>query len=184
MKKPTIIVIVLAALLLAGAILISLTNEWGYEKVFLSRINSKLAPTASRESNKDTIPSDPDLLYSARTIIGLCRTKSGDGGTCYSKTSLYVSGKLVMEGSEVVMAPEGEKRVTYPAVEKTLNKKAMDKIIKQIRDSGVLTKPCEAELVMDLYVTYFINLDGVQREIKFPGCEAEFNAIDKLIDAT
>ena len=80
------------------------------------------------------------------------------------------------------MASDGEKRVTYPATEKTLNKNAMDRIIKQIRDSGVLTKPCEAELIMDVYVSYFINLDGIKKEAKFPGCESEFNEIDKLID--
>ena len=80
------------------------------------------------------------------------------------------------------MGEDGEKRVTYPTVEKTLSKATMDKIIKQIRDSGVLTKPCEVELVMDYYVSYFINLDGVQKEIKFPGCEAELNAINKLIE--
>ena len=159
-------------LLFAGAILISLTNEWGYEKVFLSRIKQS-----------DSIPIDPDLLYSSRTTIGLCRTRQGDeGGTCYSKASLYFSGKLVTEWSEVVMGEDGEKRVTYPTVEKTLSKATMDKIIKQIRDSGVLTKPCEVELVMDYYVSYFINLDGVQKEIKFPGCEAELNAINKLIE--
>lgn len=173
MKKFTIIIIILAVLLLAGSILISLTNEWGYEKVFLSRIKQP----------NDTVPTDPDLLYSSRATIGLCRTSQGDnGGTCYSKTSLYFSGKLVMERSEVVMGEEGEERVTYPAVEKILSKAAMDKIIKQIRDSGILIKPCKAELVMDLYVNYFINLDGVEREIKFPGCEAELNAINKLIE--
>ena len=158
-------------LLFAVAILISFTNEWGYEKVFLSRIKQS-----------DTVLNDPDLLYSARTTIGLCRTKSGDGGTCYSKTSLYFSGKLVTEGSEVVMVEEGEERVTYPTVEKTLSKATIDKIIKQIRDSGVLAKPCEAQPVMDLYVSYFINLDGVQKEINYPGCEAELNAINKLIE--
>lgn len=166
----TIFAVVL--LFIAGSILISLTNEWGYEKVFLSRIKQS-----------DTVPGDRDLLYSARTTIGLCRTKSGDGGgTCYSKTSLYFSGKLVTEGSEVVIGEDGEKRVTYPTTEKMLDKTSMDKIIKQIRDSGVLTKPCKAELVMDLYVNYFINLDGIKKEIKFPGCEAELNAINKLIE--
>lgn len=40
MKKSTVIVIILAVLLFAGVILISLTNEWGYEKVFLSRIKT------------------------------------------------------------------------------------------------------------------------------------------------
>lgn len=173
-------------LLFAGSILISLTNEWGYEKVFLSRIKrSGVMPQSSSTDSKsnDTIPSDPDLLYSSRTTIGLCRTSQGDnGGTCYSKTSLYFSGKLVSEWSEVVIGEVGEERVTYPAVEKTLSKATMDKIIKQIRDSGILTKPCKAELVMDLYVNYFINLDGIEREIKFPGCETELNAINKLIE--
>lgn len=78
---------------------------------------------------------------------------------------------------------DGEKIATYPTIEKTLNKDSMNRIIKQIRDSGVMTKSCEAEPVMDLYVSYFINLDGVRREIRFPGCEVELSEIDKLINA-
>ena len=60
----------------------------------------------------------------------------------------------------------------------------MDRIIKQIRDSGVMKKSCKAEMITDYFVDYFINLDGVKKEAKFPGCEAEFNAIDELIDTT
>ena len=81
------------------------------------------------------------------------------------------------------MAPDGERKVAYPATEKTLNKNAVDRIVEQIRDSGVLTKPCEAEPIMDLYVNYFINLDGIKKEIKFPACESELNEINKLIGA-
>lgn len=130
----------------------------------------------------DAVSVDPDLLYSTRTTIGLCRTKSGDGGTCYAKTSLYFSGKLITERSEVVLSPDGEKRVAYPAVEKTLNKNTMDRIIKQIRDSGIMNKSCEAEMIMDYYVSYFISLDGTIKEARFPGCKSEFNEIDELID--
>ena len=76
-----------------------------------------------------------------------------------------------------------EKATAYPTIKKKLDKNVIDSVIKQIRDSGIMNKPCEAEMVMDYYVNYFINLDGVKKEAQFPGCESEFNAIDKFINA-
>ena len=38
-------------------------------------------------------------------------------------------------------------------------------------------------MVTYYYVDYLINLDGIKKEVQFPGCELEFNEIDKLIDA-
>ena len=175
MKKIIVTIIIVVFLSLAGYLL--------YRYFFYTCCALPPKSVSTDFQAIDSVFDDPNLLYAKRVIIGLCRTKSGDGGTCYSKTSLYFSGKLVTEGSEVVMGEDGEKRVAYPAIEKVLNKNSMDKIIKQIRDSGLLTKPCEARLIMDYYVNYFINLDGAQREIKFPGCETELNKIDKLIGA-
>ena len=175
MKKTFIIIFASAVLLLSGYFV------YRYFFYTCCALPPKSAVTGPKSN--DGVLANPDLLYSSRVTIGFCRTKSGDGGTCYSKTSLYFSGKLVIEGSEVVMGENGEERTAYPTIEKTLDKKAVDEIIRQIRDSGVLTKPCEAELIMDFYVDYFINLDGIQREIKFPGCETELNKIDKLIGA-
>ena len=143
----------------------------------------KSAPVISNEQGSDQILDDPDLLYAKRAFIGLCRTRSGDGGSCRFNTYLYSSGKLIAESDELVMAPDGEKATTYPTTQKELDKNLMNKIIKQIRDSGIMNKPCETEMVTDYYVDYLINLDGIKKEVQFPGCELEFNEIDKLIDA-
>ncbi len=132
----------------------------------------------------DDILNDPDLLYGNRTFIGFCRTKSGSGGSCRFNTYLYSSGKLIMESSELMMTPDGEKTIAYPTVQKELSKGLMDGIINQIRDSGIMDKPCEAEMIFDLYIDYVINLDGAKKEIKFPGCESELKEIDRLIDST
>ena len=81
------------------------------------------------------------------------------------------------------MTPEGEKAIAYPTIQKELGNDAMDSIMKQIRDSGIMDKPCQAEMVTDYYVNYLIRLDGAKKEIKFPGCEPELNAIDAVIGA-
>lgn len=143
----------------------------------------KSPPAAPNGSSNDSVLNDPDLLYAKRALIGLCRTKSGSGGSCHFNTYLYSSGKLVIESGELaVMESGGEKATAYPTIQKELDKKLMDRIIKQIRDSGVMTKPCIEEMVTDYFVDYFINLDGVKKQVQFPGCESEFKAIDELID--
>ena len=81
------------------------------------------------------------------------------------------------------MAPDGEKVITYPTVQKELGRNLVDEIIRQIRDFGIMNRSCEGEMITDLYVDYFINLDGVKKEIKFPGCELELKEIDKLVDS-
>ena len=154
-----------------------------YYEAVVNKLYNVVEPCSTDHKPNDTVLDDPNLLYAARTTIGLCNTKQGKSGSCYSNTYLYISGKLVTESHDVVMEPDGEKKVDYPVTEKTLDKNTMDQIIKQIRDSGILTKPCEIEPIMDLYVDYFINLDGVKKEIKFPGCSLELNEINKLIGA-
>ncbi|MBI2035748.1 MAG: hypothetical protein HYT12_03665 [Candidatus Liptonbacteria bacterium] len=172
MRKTLTIIIISIILVLAGYL------TYRYFFYTCCALPPKSIPTAS----SDLRLNDPGLLYAKRAFIGLCRTKSGDGGSCHYNTYLYASGKLTMESGELAITPDGEKSTAYPAVEKQLDKVLMDRIIKQIRDSGVMTKPCDAELVMDYFVNYFLFLDGIKKEAKFPGCEAEFNAIDKLID--
>ena len=144
----------------------------------------KSAPVISNEQDSDQILDDPDLLYAKRAFIGLCRTKYGSGGSCHFNTYLYSSGKLVIESGELAIMEEsgGEKATTYPTVQKELDKNTMDGIIKQIRDSGIMKKSCEAEMVTDYYIDYLINLDDTKKEFQFPGCESEFKEIDKLIN--
>lgn len=142
----------------------------------------KFTPAVLGEKNGNPILDDPDLLYAKRALVGLCRTKSGDGGSCHFNTYLYSSGKLIVESGELAVTPDGEKAAAYPTIEKQLDQSLMDRIVQQIRDSGVMKKSCEAEMIMDYYVNYFINLDGVKKEVQFPGCESEFDKIDELID--
>lgn len=142
---------------------------------------------APPKSDSDSILSDPNLLYAKRALIGLCRTKSGNNGSCHFNTYLYSLGKLVIESGELVWDESGdEKAIAYPTVQRELDKNLMNKIIKKIRDSVITNKLCETDTAVtgfaDYYVNYFINLDGVKKEVKFPGCESEFNEIDKLID--
>ena len=176
MKRKLIIIAILLVLILAGY----LTYRYFFYTC-CALPPKRTSPITSNGSVNDPFLSDPGLLYAKRALIGFCRTKSGNGGSCHFNTYLYSSGKLIVESGELAMTPEGEKAAAYPTVEKQLNKSLMDKIVTQIRDSEIMTKPCEEELIMDYYVDYFIKLDDVKKEVKFPGCEAEFKAIDALI---
>lgn len=171
-----------AAILLLGVALL-LYGLYVYVFLPCCPLPPKSAPATSNGTDGNPILNDPDLLYAKRAFIGLCRTKSGYGGSCRFNTYLYFSGKLIMESDELAMTPDGEKVIAYPTIQKELDKNLMTGIIKQIRDSGVMDKSCEAEMVTDLFVDYLINLDGVKKEIKFPGCELELKEIDKLIDS-
>lgn len=176
MKKIIVIVAISVVLLLAGYLL------YRYFFYTCCALPPKSAPVTSSKSNNDSILNDPNLLYAKRALIGFCRTKSGNGGSCHFNTYLYSSGKLIIESGELaVVKSGGEKATAYPTINKVLDKNLMDGIIKQIRDSGVMDKSCEAEMIMDYYVDYFINLDGIKKEVKFPGCESELNKIDELI---
>ncbi len=177
MKKSLGIVVLSLALLLAGYL------TYRYFFYTCCALPPQPIPVDSNGLDSDSILNDPNLLYAKRAFIGLCSTKSGSGGSCHFNTYLYSSGTLVTESGEVAMEPYGEKRTVFPTVRTELDKNLMDRIVKQIRDSGVMAKPCIEEMVTDYYVSYFVNLDGVKKRVQFPGCESEFKEIDKLIES-
>ena len=76
-----------------------------------------------------------------------------------------------------------KQKIAKPITERGLNKISVDRIINKIRDSGILTKSCEEGFATDYSADYLINLDGVKKEFKFPGCRLELKEIDKLIDS-
>ncbi|MEK7131362.1 MAG: hypothetical protein AAB797_01320 [Patescibacteria group bacterium] len=182
MKKIIVIIIVSVALLFTGYLL--------YRYFFYTCCAPPPQSVLTDSQSNDSVLNDPDLLYAKRATIGLCRTKSGSGGSCHFNTYLYKSGKLIIESGELAVMEEsgGEKATAYPAIQKELDKSLMDKITRQIRDSIIMNKSCKldmaaAQMVSDLYISYFVNLDGIKKRVRFPVCESEFNAIDKLIDA-
>lgn len=142
----------------------------------------KSAPIGLNDTDGDSVLNNPDLLYAKRAFIGFCRTRSGDGGSCHYNTYLYSSGEVIETSSEVAIGPEGERATTYPVIERKIGKNLMEQITKKIRDSEIIRKSCDAEMVTDVYINYVINLDGVKKKIKFPGCESELKEIDALID--
>jgi hypothetical protein len=179
MKRIIIIVFASAALLLAGYIL------YRYFFYTCCALPPKSAPVISDEQNNDQILNNPDLLYAKRALIGLCNTKSGDGGSCHFNTYLYASGKLIIESGELAMTPDGEKSTAYPTIQKNLNKIMIVQITEQIRNSIIKNESCKTDItriVTDVYVTYYVNLDGIKKEVRFPACEAEFNKVDQLIN--
>lgn len=129
----------------------------GY-KMLVSSVGPKEAGLISCEKESD------EILFQKDASWGPCPVYPG----CYQNLSLYYSGKL-----EVV--EEGSDNVTYLGVD------IVQDVIRAIRDSGLLTEECSGPDVMDYGATYYINLDGVNRTIRFPGCEEELDAIEDIL---
>lgn len=177
MKKTLAIIII--------SLVVIITGYLAYRYFFYTccALPPKVAPSGLIGSGEVSAFDDPDLLYGKRVLAGICRTKYGSGGSCHFNTYLYKSGKLLLESGELAMEPYGEKRTIFPTEEKTLDTLAVDEIIERIRSSGVMDKSCETdEMINDYYVDYVFNLDGIKKEIQFPGCERELDEIDKLIN--
>lgn len=173
MKKLIVKVVILVVLLVAGY----LTYTYFFYTCCAPKPKEKIRPSPKIEDSK---LNDPDLLLAWRTWSGLCTNNEGEGGSCWNYTYLYSSGDLNNESGW----SDGEKSLTYSAVQRKLDKNIMSQVIKQIRDSGILNKECPVEPVTDYNTTYLINLDNTTREIEFPGCESELNEIDRIIKAS
>lgn len=135
-------------------------------------------------TTKDQRLADPNLLFSYISGSGLCRNSKGEQGGCYSYTFLYKSGKYISESGWIGLENERE---TQPAVKKKLDQSSMDKIIREIRDTGIMEKSCPAKLIMDASFYYQINLDGTKRvfEASPPAdCRDVLSKIDTLINST
>ena len=129
MKKYIIVVLISIVLLFVGYLV--------YSYVFYTccapKPKEKISSSARAEDAK---LSDPDLLFARRSWAGLCTNKAGEGGSCYNFTYLYSLGELVTESGW----SDGEKNITYPTVQRKLDKNLMDQILTQIRNSGILNK--------------------------------------------
>ena len=132
------------------------------------------------KGDKETRLEDPELLYASFFSSGLCQNDKGEDGGCYSNDYLYRSGKFIGESGWQGIA----KVDVRPTVEKQFSQEVMDRIIKQIRDSGIMAMSCPSQLIMDAWWTYQINIDGAKKTFETSppeNCQAELNKIDELI---
>lgn len=176
-KNLVVIAIVLVVLWLVGYLL--------YRYFFYTCCALPPKRVSVSSQSADLVLVDPNLLFSKRALIGFCRTKSGDGGSCHFNTYLYLSGKLVVESGELTMGSDGEIATAYPTVQKQLDKKSMTQITEQIRNTIIKNELCKTDvtkMINDVYITYYVNLEGIKKEVEFPACETEFGKVDELIN--
>lgn len=85
------------------------------------------------------------------------------GDVCRETTILYESGLLIRSGQE---------NATY-----MLSKEVVAAFVSEIRGTGIMGMDCASARVEDYSAEYSIALDGLRKEISFPGC---FNELEKI----
>lgn len=155
--------------------------------VLLAIILANLPKAKKKTHTTNNIPKDqrlddPNLLYYSSSSYGLCSSEKGSDGACSSGIYLYSSGKLI---GETVWEEENKDNNSNSENEKQLSKDSLEKIIMQIKKSGIMAKNCPEELIMDASWSYQIKLDGAKKTFKNPPdeCKAEFDKIDELINS-
>lgn len=139
--------------------------------------------TTTEKPPNDPRLADPDLLYASLSSSGLCSNGKGEEGGCYTHIFLYRSGKYVDESG---WQGRNNKNETMPTVEKQFDQSIVDKIIKHIKDSGIMTKNCPSAQTMDAWFSYQVNLDGVKKFFEASPileCQKIFWEIDSLISS-
>lgn len=114
-----------------------------------------------------TTPSDTPLSEEDSVLF---LTISGYGPcppdrTCGSKLRLFHSGVLEIDSVQ----------------KKVLSEEEIQNIRAYIRKSGIMSKRCDAQEVMDVTTGTYISLDGKAKEIGTLGCEEEVRAISEFI---
>jgi hypothetical protein len=124
---------------------------------------------------------DPNLLYASTFWSGMCRNEKGERGGCYTEIYFYSDGKLV-KYSDFISSNGRENN--NPPSETQLGLEAVSEVVKQIKDSMIMTKDCPSRQIMDAGWDYQINLDGVKKSFHNPPdeCRSTFESIDGIID--
>lgn len=125
---------------------------------------------------------DPDLVYASKWWAGLCG-KNGVSGGCASSLYLFASGKVQQitvfqaQLNAPALAPQESLWQLSPATFTAVKEK--------IQDSGILSKPCPTQTIMDAGWDYKIVLQGTAKTFRNPPqeCRDIFSAIDDMIQA-
>jgi hypothetical protein len=130
---------------------------------------------------KEALLADPSLLYVSESWAGLC-SKDGKSGGCYDGTYFFNTGRFVeLSGFTVYNSPE-EPNST---IDKNLGTTAVQQVVKEIKDSGVMTKDCPPDTIMDAGWDYQVKIDGVKKDFHNPpsACRDTFDQIDNLLNS-
>ena len=125
---------------------------------------------------------DPNLLYASLTSFDLCGNSQGQQGGCYTELYLYKDGKFE-KLSGFITSDNPRQRDEKPAVEKQLGQNFANIVALEIKNSGLITKDCPPQMIMDAGWDYKINLAGETTDYHNPPkiCKDKFDKIDKLI---
>jgi len=163
-KRKTILLFVVILVLVMGAIIYSSNKSTTVPgvKTTISRLD------------------DPALVYASRYWAGLCGNGKGEMGGCYNELYLYNTGKFV-SASGFISEKTGKKNDS--TAEKDFSVAAVDRIVKKIKDSGIMKKDCPDQEIMDAGWDYQITISGVKKSFHNPpsDCRDIFNQIDSFI---
>jgi hypothetical protein len=127
------------------------------------------APNLNKFPIKKDIATETDstLLFQRTASWGPCALPNPNA--CHDELTLSQDGVLRVSS---VKGPVLEKITPYN----------LEKIKTHIQASQLLTKPCDAPIVVDNSAHYRITLDGITRGIDFPGCENDLKVIDDILN--
>lgn len=145
-----------------------------YMWIFSTCCEPKPTPT-----ERDQRLKDPNLLYASSWWAGLCSNDKNENGGCYGDSYLYKNGQFIKKSG--FQKYDGPREDNQP-IEKQLSAVELEQFIRQIKDSGIMTKDCPTALIDDAGWDFQIEIDGVKKS--FHNSVNECRDILESIDAT
>jgi len=122
---------------------------------------------------------DPTLLYASEYWVGDCRKNDREGG-CYRNIYLYNTGRIIIESG---FTAKDIKEID-PTIKKDSGLIIINKITNEIKNSGILTKDCLSDTIVDVGWEHQINLDGVKKYFNNASsdCKDVFDRLDAMVN--
>lgn len=131
---------------------------------------------------KDVRLEDPTLIYGSFSSSGMCSNERGESGGCSTNIYLYSSGELLKE----LYWYGGNKQNISTSIKKQIDEVTINSFISKIKESGIMTKNCPPELIIDASWSYQIRLNGIIKIFKSSPpieCRTLLNEIEGFINS-
>lgn len=122
-----------------------------------------ISPSPLQDTDTSQNQNSNAILFQKDAGYGPCPTNA----KCYQHTTLYYSGKLILEGDK--------------NLQKQLSQEELNQIIAKIEETNVMEKECTPTPIVDYSANYTLTVNNQEKKIRFPGCEDELRVIEKLI---
>ncbi len=134
---------------------------------YIGRTGSSCTFECSKHKGSPT-GENSTLLFQRTASWGPCLLP--DPKRCHDELTLSNDGVLRVDSVKGIL-------------DEKIEPETLEKIREQIRTSDVLHKDCSAtKTVADYFAHYRITLDGVARDIDFPGCDSDLRVIDNILN--